>query len=585
MRKTVIPFVYTMYHTLAKAGVSTASSNDDRKTVFLMNQIFLIAALINLCGIIFYFAETLFLSALVNLITGAIFFLGIYANYLKKYKTAKALCVFNINLYILTINIAEGTECGEYFFFFPAFVALTFMIRIYKNYMELILIYLITGLSAFACVYFIPYDTNLQWLEPHTVSNIFNSRLILSVLLTIYVSFLILKVSRNNEKELIISKDKAEAATIMKSRFLSNMSHELRTPLNGIIGACNLLIQENYLTTQKSHLDILRYSSEHMIKLVNDILDYTKIEAGKMELMNHPVNMSRLVEKIISQFGPQVQNSSVKFITQVDPALNLDVLTDETRIQQILGNLLANAIKFTPRGSITFSANRVSSSSSATTVQFTVEDTGIGIPDDKRKQIFESFTQADLATTRKYGGTGLGLTITKDLLKLFNTELSVQSEVGKGSKFQFMLEMPISTTRKVYISENKSGALEQLSGVRILIAEDNPVNLAVAKRFLIKWGIDLIEATNGREAVEKFSAGKFNLILLDLEMPEMDGATALKEIRKMDSTVPIVAFTAAVYENIQTDLMQKGFSDFINKPFRPEDLHSKINAWVTQLRA
>ena len=584
MNKTVIPFFDSLYSTLANAGVSNASSNDERKTVLLMNQIFLIAALINLAGIIFYFAEDLYLSALVNLITGAIFFIGIYMNHLKRYKTAKGLCVFNINLYILTINIAEGTECGEYFFFFPAFVALTFMIRIYKDYMELILIYLITGVSAFACVYLIPYDTNLQWLEPSTVREIFNSRLIISVLLTIYISFLILKVHRNNEKELILSKEKAEAATVMKSRFLSNMSHELRTPLNGIIGACNLLIQENYLSTQKSHLDILRYSSEHMIKLVNDILDYTKIEAGKMQLVNHPVNMMQLVEKIISQFRPQVQNSAVRFVTHVDPALNIELLTDDTRIQQILGNLLSNAIKFTPKGSITFSANRISASSTSAIVQFTVQDTGIGIPEDKRKEIFESFTQADLATTRKYGGTGLGLTITKDLLRLFNTELSLHSEEGKGSKFHFMLELPINENRKVYISENKTGALEQLSGVRILIAEDNPVNLAVAKRFLTKWGIELTEATNGREAVEKFSAGQFNLILLDLEMPEMDGASALKEIRKMDGNVPIVAFTAAVYENIQTDLMQKGFSDFIHKPFRPEDLHNKISSHL-QMRA
>lgn len=580
MPNQILPFFKSAYYSISRAGVVPDISQDQRRTVFLMNQIFLIAAFINLVGIIFYFSEALYLSALVNLVTGAIFFLGIYSNHLGRYRTAKAICVVNINLYVLIINIAEGIECGEYLFYFPAFVAITFMIRIYNDYKELIIIYLITIVCAFSCVYFIPYDTDLQWIEKSTAREIFNSRLMLSVMLTIYISFVILRVNRSNEKELIKSKEKAEAATVMKSRFLSNMSHELRTPLNGIIGACNLLIQENFLATQKGHLDILRYSSEHMIKLVNDILDYTKMEAGKMELANAPVNLERLMEKLVSQFAPQAYNAGLKFEKNIDPSLNMDVLTDETRIHQILGNLLSNAIKFTQKGTINFSAHRVSATSNSATIQFTVTDTGIGIPQDKMNEIFESFMQADVAMTRKYGGTGLGLTITKDLLKLFNADLSVQSEVGKGSRFSFMLELKVNSERKVYISESKVKPLEQLDGLKVLIAEDNPVNLAIAKRFLTKWGVQIIEATNGREAVEKFSEGQFDLCLLDLEMPEMDGATALQEIRKINSSIPIVAFTAAMYENIHSDLMQKGFSDYIHKPFRPEDLHSKINNLV-----
>jgi CheY-like chemotaxis protein len=212
-------------------------------------------------------------------------------------------------------------------------------------------------------------------------------------------------------------------------------------------------------------------------------------------------------------------------------------------------------------------------------------DTGIGIPKNKHKEIFDSFTQADLNTTRKYGGTGLGLAITKRIVNMFNSDLLLESEEGEGSAFHFTVELKINENRKHYINEGNIKHLEALDGVRILIAEDNPVNLSIAKRFLSKWGITVDEATNGREAVEQFKKANYDLLLIDLEMPEMDGATALKEIRKLNQNVPVVAFTAAVYDNMQVDLLQKGFTDFIHKPFRPEDLHSKIAYLVRAMRA
>jgi signal transduction histidine kinase/CheY-like chemotaxis protein len=402
-----------------------------------------------------------------------------------------------------------------------------------------------------------------------------------------YLKISILDISnvKMAEFELMKAKEKAESATKMKSRFLSNMSHELRTPLNGIIGASNLLLQENYQEAQKPHLDILKYSSEHMLMLVNDILDYTKIEAGKMELINAPVNIKKFTEKVVAQFKGQVEAKHLYFNIYIDASLDLELITDETRLYQVLSNLISNSIKFTRQGGITLAAKKVISSSSKATVQFSIRDTGIGIPKNKRNEIFESFIQADIETTRKYGGTGLGLTITKDILTMFGSELVLESEEGKGSEFTFMLELSINENRKMYISEAPSGKLGNMDGVRIMIGEDNPVNMAVAKRFLSKWGIQVTEAVNGKEAVEKFIKNGFDLLLLDLEMPEMDGATALKEIRKIDSAVPVVAFTAAVYENMLADLLQKGFTDFIHKPFRPEDLHQKISHHINSMRA
>lgn len=404
---------------------------------------------------------------------------------------------------------------------------------------------------------------------------------------TKYIKISILDISnvKMTEFELMKSKEKAEAAAKVKTRFLSNMSHELRTPLNGIIGASNLLLQEEHLPSQQAHLDILKYSSEHMMVLINDILDYNKIDAGKLELASAPVNMKSFVQRVATQFSGQITAKGLKFITDIDDRLDLELMTDETRLNQILSNLLSNSIKFTHNGAITIAVRKIFATSTKATLQFIVRDTGIGIPANKHKEIFESFTQADVNTTRKYGGTGLGLSITKRLINKFNSELMLESEEGKGSTFHFTVELPINENRKLYINEDRTKQLTSLDGVQVLLAEDNPVNLAVAKRFLTKWGITVTEAVNGREAVNKFKPGFFDLLLIDLEMPEMDGATALKEIRKIDAHVPIMAFTAAVYDNIHADLMQKGFTDFIHKPFRPEDLHNKISVQVNARRA
>jgi PAS domain S-box-containing protein len=404
---------------------------------------------------------------------------------------------------------------------------------------------------------------------------------------TKYIKISILDISnvKMTEFELMKAKENAEAAAKVKTRFLSNMSHELRTPLNGIIGASNLLLQEDHLPDQEAHLDILKYSSEHMMVLINDILDYNKIEAGKLELANSPVNIKQFVNRVATQFAGQVTAKGLRFVTDIDDRVNLELMTDETRLNQVLSNLLSNAIKFTHAGNITLAVRQIFASSTTATLQFIVRDSGIGIPANKHKEIFDSFTQADVNTTRKYGGTGLGLSITKKLINKFNSELMLESEEGKGSTFHFTVEWPINENRKLYINEERTKQLSSLAGTHVLLAEDNPVNLAVAKRFLQKWGVTVTEAVNGREAVDKFRQGLFDLLLIDLEMPEMDGATALREIRKIDSNVPILAFTAAVYDNIHADLIQKGFTDFIHKPFRPEDLHSKISLQVHAKRA
>lgn len=401
-----------------------------------------------------------------------------------------------------------------------------------------------------------------------------------------YLKISILDISnvRMTEFELMKAKEKAEVAVKVKTRFLSNMSHELRTPLNGIIGATNLLLQEDRLPQQQPFFDTLKYSSEHMMVLINDILDFNKMEAGKLELVIAPVNIQSFIKKVATQFNVQVNEKGLKLVVDVEDWLDIELMADETRLNQVLSNLLSNAIKFTENGQIVLAVRKIAASSTRATVQFIVRDTGIGIAREKHREIFESFTQADIDTTRKYGGTGLGLTITKKLVNMFNGELQLESESGKGSTFHFTIELPINENRKRYINEDQSRQLVTLSGAQVLIAEDNPVNLSVAKRFLQKWGITVTEAQNGRIAVEKFARGRFDVLLIDLEMPEMDGATALQHIRRIDPDIPVIAFTAAVYENMYADLISKGFTDFIHKPFRPEDLHHKIELQVNNNR-
>ncbi len=391
------------------------------------------------------------------------------------------------------------------------------------------------------------------------------------------ISILDLSEIKTAQFELMKAKQKAEVASQAKSRFLSNMSHELRTPLNGIIGTSNLLLQEEFLADQKPHLDILKYSSEHMMMLINEILDFNKIESGKLQLGQEPVDLKQFLEKITMQFSAQARAKNVSFKTDIDEGLDIEVITDETRLNQVFSNLLSNAIKFTHYGEIVVVAKKVFSTSQKATVQFMVKDSGIGIPANKQQEIFESFTQADVNTTRKYGGTGLGLSITKKLVNLFHGELQVESEEGRGSTFHFTLKLAITENRKKYINADRVKQLSNFPGIKVMVAEDNVINMSIARRFLSKWGIDVKEAFNGKQAVELYKENTFDLILIDLEMPEMDGITALGEIKKINPDVRAIAFTASVYENIRADLLKKGFMEFVPKPFRPEDLHSKIS--------
>jgi len=386
------------------------------------------------------------------------------------------------------------------------------------------------------------------------------------------------------EFEILNAKEKAEKAAQVKSRFLSNMSHELRTPLNAIIGTTNIILQEEYLPTQRQSFEVLKYSSEHMMQLVNDILDFSKIEAGKMELESVPFNLKAFLQKVIASFTTPIESKKLGFKVAIDNSADMEINGDETRLNQVMNNLLANAIKFTESGTIGIDVKLKNKKSNSADIYFAITDTGIGIPQNKMRQIFESFTQADIETTRKFGGTGLGLAISRKIIAQMGGTLQAESSLHAGSIFYFTINFKITKQIKPYVDEGRIKGLSNLQGITVLLAEDNPINMIVAKRFLEKWDITVIEAENGVKAVELFYQNKPDLLLIDLEMPEMDGAQTVEAIRKTHSDIPIIAFTAATYENIREDLLSKGFNDYVPKPFKPEELHQKIMQFTSFLK-
>jgi PAS domain S-box-containing protein len=378
-------------------------------------------------------------------------------------------------------------------------------------------------------------------------------------------------------KELREAKSKAEESAVVKTQFLSNMSHELRTPLNGIIGATNLLLLEQTLPSQQEQLNILKFSSEHMLSLINEILDLSKLDANKVKLEKITIDIPGFIETVSVPFLNQFRDKGLDFEVKIDPLIKTSVTGDPTRINQVLGNLLSNALKFTSNGGVTLEVKALAVKSESMHLEFSVTDTGIGISEEKRQKIFEQFIQADEKTTRKYGGTGLGLTISQKLVQLMNGELKVESKYNKGSKFYFDVTLPIFRSRtRLFVNTKAPQDTTALKGLKVLIAEDNPINMMIASRFLDKWGIVYSKAVNGLEAVSLCTQKDFDLILMDLEMPEMDGYGALNEIRKVNEKIPAIAFTAAVFENMREKLTASGFNDYIQKPFQPDDLHARL---------
>ena len=384
-------------------------------------------------------------------------------------------------------------------------------------------------------------------------------------------------------EELLVYKEKMDKAAEAKARFLSSMSHELRTPLNGIIGTSNLILGETGLTENiKNHITILRYSSEHMLGIINDILDFSKIDAGKLELKRNMFSLIDSLEKLIKSFENEFKNKNIELLFSCDPVIGkLNIVGDQLKLNQVLANLLSNALKFTIAGRVMLNVTADVITEKKATLSFEVKDTGIGMVKEKHEEIFQDFVQLNNGGSRNFEGTGLGLTISEKLVNIFGGKLQVESEIKKGSRFYFTISLDIAPEKQVIKQEvTTNGIAPDIRGVRVLIVEDNEINAGILKSFLLKWKIRIKEARNGIHALELLKYHKFDLILMDLEMPEMDGYTTLKIIRQTDTRIPVIAFTATLLENMDALVDESGFNDYILKPFKPSDLKLKIEYYV-----
>jgi signal transduction histidine kinase/CheY-like chemotaxis protein len=386
--------------------------------------------------------------------------------------------------------------------------------------------------------------------------------------------------------ELIEAKEKAESASQAKQKFLSNISHEIRTPLNAIIGLSEILMMENPKEEQVDLLKSIKFSGENLLVLINDILDFSKIEEGKIIIETTPFNIKHLLDNLKNTFKVKANSKRLKFSLQVDPDIPATLTGDPHRLSQILINLIDNALKFTEKGAINLDVGTVRKTESHIEINFSVKDTGIGISKGEQERIFERFEQAKTDTSRKFGGSGLGLAIIRNLLKLQGTDIQVNSAPGKGSEFYFNLKFGISRGEDSVPEPAKYKAKKpsELSSVHILLVEDNEMNMKVAKRFLERWEYDIDTAENGLEALKKYKTKNYDLILMDLHMPEMDGWEATKAIRKSNKVnsknVPIIALTADVMIEDLTKLYDMGMNDYITKPFKADELKSKIEKYL-----
>ena len=434
---------------------------------------------------------------------------------------------------------------------------------------------------------------NKENIEQEKTSKFSKLISILAIALISILSLLSLSLYKNNiirtrsnllleekNKELILAKEKAEEASNARSEFLSTVSHELRTPLNAINGIAHLLLEEKPKKSQLNYLESLQFSGNYLTNFINDILEINKIDSSKAEIENINFNLKLLLENIQNSLKELASSNNNDFNLEIDEDIPNYIIGDPTKLSQILMNLINNAIKFTQNGTVTLKSKLSSIEDKKASIFFEVKDTGIGIPEDKLETVFDSFSQGSIGINRKYGGTGLGLTIVKKLVEILGGTIKLESKVNQGSSFTF--ELPFKVSKKPFKSEKKTLIINDsvLIGKKMLVVEDNKINQMISKKMLENKGILCEIIDNGEEAVEISKNYKFDMILMDIHLPGINGTIVTKKIREFDTITPIIALTAISLNENRENLLSFGMNDVITKPFVPEDFYAIITKHI-----
>jgi len=398
---------------------------------------------------------------------------------------------------------------------------------------------------------------------------------------TIFINISNISPQKSYLQQLVKSKEAAEYGKKVKENFLANMSHELRTPINGVIGLTQLLHKTPLNDQQLSMLELLETSSQSLLGVINDVLDISKIESGKFNIIRAPNNIREVIASVFQLLKFKADEKMVDMLLDIDPNLPEYMMIDALRLNQVLMNLLSNAIKFTDRGHVKLKVSVLDRDKDSVKIKFSVEDTGIGIAEEKLSKIFDSFEQADIDTANIYGGTGLGLTIVKKLVELKGGELTVSSRIGKGSVFNIINWITIAEKpepKKENRADHKK--LPTFNQLSVLVAEDNMVNQFILAKMLKDWNVSVVMVDNGRKLIEKLHQQNFDIILMDTHMPDMNGYQAAKAIR-MDfdepkRSIPIISLSASVLDHEKEEAISAGMNDVLSKPFQPHELHDKI---------